>query len=174
MSGILSEQSTVTAFVSLGANLEDAAQALKHAGETLEALEGVRDVVLSRVYLTEPQGFADQPFFHNQVAGLVCGPSVIPETLLEGLLELETALGRVRGPGPRNGPRRIDLDLLLMGREKRTGPTLTLPHPRMLERAFVLAPLAEIAPDLELPQGMSVCQALKRLKYAIRDGIIYQ
>lgn len=162
-----------TAYVCLGANLEDASETLERAGAALAELLDVRDIVLSRVFLTEPQGYAEQPLFHNQAAALSCARELTPETLLDRLLDLETALGRVRG-GPKNGPRRIDLDLLLMDGERRRSARLTLPHPRMLDRAFVLVPLAEIAPDLMLPQGMTVRDALARLDFSVRDGVIYQ
>lgn len=163
-----------TAYVGLGANLEDAASMMDKAGAALAAIPGVLGTTLSRVYLTEPQGYADQPYFHNRAAALICKRELTPERLLESLLELETSLGRVRGGVPKNGPRRIDLDLLLLDGERRRSPRLILPHPRMLERAFVLVPLAEIAPHLVLPQGMTVQEALRRINCSVRDGIIHQ
>ena len=96
------------------------------------------------------------------------------EVLLEALLATEQALGRVRQGAVRFGPRTVDLDLLLFGNEVMNSERLTLPHPRMLERAFVLVPLAEIAPDLMLPQGMSVAEALGLLRYRRQGNVICQ
>ena len=87
-----------------------------------------------------------------------------PEQLLDLALAIERALGRRRGE--RDGPRTIDIDLLLVGSERRTGPPLELPHPRLRERRFVLAPLAELAPDLALPpDGASAAELLARLPH---------
>jgi 2-amino-4-hydroxy-6-hydroxymethyldihydropteridine diphosphokinase len=102
---------------------------------------------ISSVYETDPVGYLDQPRFLNAVLRL--STSIPPEALLDRLNEIEADLGRVRTFT--NAPRTVDLDLLLYSNEIADTRRLTLPHPRMLERAFVLAPLAEIAPDLVHP-----------------------
>ena len=106
---------------------------------------------------TEPVGYLDQPSFLNGAAQLET--ALPPRELLERLLEIESRLGRVRGEGPRFGPRTIDLDLLLYGDETIDEPGLTVPHPRLAERRFALEPLAELAPGLEIP-GLGPVQAL--------------
>ena len=162
------------AYVGLGSNMGDGPSALSAARETVAALPGVRIVSASSLYLTEPQGVSEQPFFTNQVVELACDPGLRAGTLLDMLLDEENSLGRVRGGGLRFGPRPIDLDLLLFGNEVMNTERLALPHPRMLERAFVLVPLAEIAPDLVLPHGLNVTEALGRLDYRQEDDVLYQ
>ena len=162
------------AYVGLGSNLGNGPSLLKSARDAVAAFPGVRLDTASSLYRTEPQGVRDQPFFTNQVVRLACAPALRPVDLLDMLLEAETLLGRVRNGVVRFGPRTVDLDLLLFGNEGMNSERLTLPHPRMLERAFVLIPLAEIAPDLALPQGMSVAEALKRLNYRRQGDVIYQ
>lgn len=103
---------------------------------------------ISSLYETKPVGKIDQPLFLNAVAE--AWTDLSPERLLEGLLGIETTMGRVRTEP--DGPRVIDLDLLLVGAQTRQTETLTLPHPRMAERQFVLVPLTEISPDLEHPE----------------------
>ncbi|MDR1490381.1 MAG: 2-amino-4-hydroxy-6-hydroxymethyldihydropteridine diphosphokinase [Desulfovibrio sp.] len=139
----------------------------------IAALPYLEILALSPQYLSEPQNFKEQPFFVNQAAALLCAPAATAFDLLEDLLRIEDGLGRERG-GRRFGPRRIDLDLLLFGKEVMNDPRLILPHPRMLKRAFVLAPLARIAPGLALPCGDSVEDALSRLNFRIEAGVIYQ
>jgi len=136
------------AFVALGGNLGDTRAALRHALEALGALPGTRLVAHSRFFRTPPWGLRDQPPFLNAAAELET--TLEPHALLDALLEIERAAGRVRD-GERWGPRTLDLDLLhvdgvVLGNER-----LALPHPRIAERAFVLLPLADLAPDLELP-----------------------
>jgi 2-amino-4-hydroxy-6-hydroxymethyldihydropteridine diphosphokinase len=150
------------------------------------------------VYRTEPQGYRDQPWFANQVARLECDPDMTPERLLDLLLDVEQGLGRRRAlaleggqggghtaardgadaptpdPAARYAPRTIDIDLLLFGTAVRDTPRLTLPHPRMRERAFVLVPLHEIAPELAFPDGQSLIHALKSLTFTLHDGCIAQ
>ena len=162
------------AYVGLGSNLGDGPALLAAAREALAALPGVSLSRASSLYLTEPQGVRDQPFFTNQALELACGPDMRAGALLEALLATEQTLGRVRRGAVRFGPRTVDLDLLLFGNEVMNSERLTLPHPRMLERAFVLVPLAEIAPDLMLPQGMSVAEALGRLRYRRQGNVICQ
>ena len=115
---------------------------------------------LASLYRTEPVSAIPQPPFLNSVALGLSRRS--PEELLALALGVERSLGRRRGE--RDGPREIDLDLLLVGTEQRAGPGLELPHPRLRGRRFVLAPLAELAPDLALPpDGATVAQLLARL-----------
>ena len=133
-------------FLGLGSNVGDREANLRAALRGLEA-RGFRVTALSSLYLTEPVDAPPQEWFLNAVAG---GETALsPEALLRACLDTERALGRVRDV-PR-GPRTIDLDLLLYGDEVRDTPGLTLPHPRMHERRFVLVPLVEIAPGARHP-----------------------
>jgi 2-amino-4-hydroxy-6-hydroxymethyldihydropteridine diphosphokinase len=136
------------AYVGLGANLGDRDATLRRALELLAAEPGVELVAVSAVRETDPVGYADQPPFLNAVAAVET--ELPPRALLERLLAIERALGRTR-TGPRFGPRRIDLDLLLHGDAVVDEPGLTLPHPRLHERRFALEPLAELDPHLEIP-----------------------
>lgn len=136
------------AWVGLGANLGEPLTTVRRA---LAALAQLPDTVVacqSALYRTPPMGPPGQPDYINAVAGLET--SLSPETLLSELLELEAGLGR-RRDGKRWGPRVIDLDLLCYGERRRNSEFLRLPHPGMGERAFVLVPLSEVAPDLEVP-----------------------
>jgi 2-amino-4-hydroxy-6-hydroxymethyldihydropteridine diphosphokinase len=130
----------------------------------------------SETYLTEPQGKRDQPWFANRVAAVLCDESVTAQGLLDILLGLEKGAGRIReGRQERFGPRVLDLDLLLFGDTRLESRRLTLPHPRMHERAFVLAPLAEIAgPELRIPGAGTVGEALAALDYRVEGRHIYQ
>ncbi|TVM15651.1 2-amino-4-hydroxy-6-hydroxymethyldihydropteridine diphosphokinase [Oceanidesulfovibrio indonesiensis] len=130
----------------------------------------------SRVYRTEPQHVTAQPWFLNQVAAFKPGrdADMTPESLLEVLHAVEMELGRDRTWEIRFGPRSLDLDLLLFDNVVINTPRLTLPHPRMLERAFVLVPLKDIAPDLVLPTGESVQAALAELRYSVHNDVIRQ
>lgn len=134
---------------------------------------GVRVAKVSSMYRTEPQGDADQNWFHNMVAELAC-ENISPPALLNSLQALETALGRARDPARRFGPRRIDLDLLLFGCIVFQDERLTLPHPRMTERAFVLVPFLEIAPEAALPDGARLHSYLEKLDYHVTGNAIYQ
>ncbi len=138
------------AFVALGANLGDAAGTLRLAAAELVGWSSAR-VLGSSLWRTKPVACPPgSPPFLNAVLGLQPEPGVTPESLLDDLLALEARLGRIRS-SLANAPRAIDLDLIVFGDEMRVTPTLTLPHSRAHERAFVLAPLAEIAPNLILP-----------------------
>ncbi|MFP5259285.1 MAG: 2-amino-4-hydroxy-6-hydroxymethyldihydropteridine diphosphokinase, partial [Acidobacteriota bacterium] len=123
------------------------------------------ELVASPVYETEPWGDADQPAYLNQVAALTLGPSWTPRRLLAALRGIEAALGRVRDPGRPFGPRTLDLDILLWGLICQDDPELTIPHPRLRQRAFVLVPLADLAPNAPIAdgQGGSVAQALAEM-----------
>ncbi|MBI2504828.1 MAG: 2-amino-4-hydroxy-6-hydroxymethyldihydropteridine diphosphokinase [Candidatus Latescibacteria bacterium] len=132
------------AFVALGSNLGDRQAYLESGLAALAALAGVEVERTSSVYETAPVGYPDQPFFLNAAAAL--RTTLSPEELLQGLQEIEARHQRQRQI--HWGPRTLDLDLLLHGQRTAATATLQLPHPRMLERCFVLAPLCEIAPDL--------------------------
>jgi 2-amino-4-hydroxy-6-hydroxymethyldihydropteridine diphosphokinase len=138
----------VRAYVGLGGNLADPAAQLRAAVAELGRLPQTQAVACSSFYRSAPVGLADQPDFINAVCRL--HTALAPEALLEALLAIERVHGRVRA-GARGGPRTLDLDLLMYGAEVRHTAALTLPHPRLHERAFVLAPLAEIEPDLVVP-----------------------
>lgn len=163
------------AYISLGSNLGDGSAHLAAARSALEAVPGIRVAAASSVYRTEPQGRKDQPWFVNQVLGLECDPGLTADALLHILLDTENRLGRVRDPADRFGPRVIDLDLLVFGEEvRKADPHLTLPHPRLAERAFVLVPLREIAPDLILPAGRSVKDLARALPHTVEGDRIFQ
>lgn len=133
------------AALGLGSNLGDKAATIEQAIGRVSALPGTRLLRHSRLFRTEPWGDTEQDWFLNGCA--LIETSLSPEDLLDGLLGIELALGRTREKTRRWGPRSIDIDLLFYGDEVRASETLTLPHPHILERAFVLIPLAEIAGD---------------------------
>jgi 2-amino-4-hydroxy-6-hydroxymethyldihydropteridine diphosphokinase len=143
--------------VALGANLGDREATIRAALADLEAAEGVRVVAVSTLRETEPVGYLDQPPFLNGAAELET--SLAPGALLELLLAVERRHGRVREGVPAQGPRTLDLDLLLYGSARIDEPGLRIPHPRLHERAFVLEPLAELDRSLEVP-GKGEVQAL--------------
>jgi 2-amino-4-hydroxy-6-hydroxymethyldihydropteridine diphosphokinase len=144
-------------FVGLGSNLGEPRAQIEGALDLLRAEEGVEVVAVSSLRETDPVGYEDQPRFLNGAAEL--RTSLTAAELLERLLAIERRLGRVRGSGPRFGPRTIDLDLLLHGDEVIDEPGLEIPHPRLHERRFALEPLAELDPALEVP-GRGSVQAL--------------
>ena len=129
----------------------DREENVRRALDLLAELGSVRS---SRVRETDPVGVTDQPNFLNAVAEL--DTDLAARELLERLLEIERALGRERSTEQRWGPRTIDLDLLLYGDETIEEPGLSVPHPRLAERRFVLEPLCELAPELTLPDGRAV------------------
>ncbi|GAB2181559.1 2-amino-4-hydroxy-6-hydroxymethyldihydropteridine diphosphokinase [Denitratisoma sp. agr-D3] len=135
------------AYVALGANLGDPIATVEAALEALRTLPRSRLRAASSLYRTKPVGLKDQPDFINAVA--VLDTELGPAALLDELFAIEARFGRRRTV--RNAPRTLDLDLLLHGDLRSDHPAVTLPHPRMHERAFVLAPLAEIVPDLTIP-----------------------
>ena len=136
-------------YLSLGSNLGDRARNLSLAAMRLALLPGVELVRLSPVYETAPWGVQEQPAFLNMVARARVRHS--PVGLLDELKRLEEALGRE--PSDRWGPRRIDIDILLFGGRRVSTPRLTIPHPRIAQRQFVLVPLADIAPEVEVSPG---------------------
>lgn len=160
----------VTAYVGLGSNLDDPAHQVRAGLEALEQLPGTVVDASSSLYLNPPMGPQDQPDFINAVARL--RTTLEPLPLLDGLLAIETRRGRRRGR--RWGERRLDLDLLLWADLSLSGPRLTVPHPGLHERAFVLYPLAELDPDLAVPgQGRvaALCNAVDGSGLRRLDGL---
>jgi len=152
-----------TAYLALGANVGDRRRSLAEAARLLEA-GGCRVTAASALYETAPVGVTDQPDFLN--AALRIETSLAPRELLDLCALIEDKLGRRRTI--RWGPRVIDVDILVYEGIVSSEPDLKLPHPRMLERSFVMEPLAEIAPDLVMPDGSTARVAAGRLK---REGI---
>jgi len=150
----------VRAYVGLGANLGDREQMLRRAVERLGEVAGVDVTAVSQLRETDPVGVVDQPRFLNGAAAL--DTTLAPRALLDALLALERGLGRVRD-GRRWGPRTVDLDLLVYGDLSIDEPGLTVPHPRLHERRFVLEPLAELDPELEIPGHGRVSTLLAEL-----------
>lgn len=136
-----------TGCVSIGANLGDRAATCRLAVERLGRAGGCTVTAVSSLWETAPWGVADQPPFIN--LAVVLGTRLDARALLGLLKEIEAALGRT--PGPRWGPRVVDLDLLLLGERVVDEPDLVVPHPRMHQRRFVLAPLCEVAPAARHP-----------------------
>lgn len=150
------------AVLGLGGNLGDRVGNLQAALDALAHLPDTKVVAVSSLYETAPVGYADQPDFYNLVA--VVETALSPRTLLGGCLGVEAALGRVRTF--RNAPRVVDIDLLLMEGVVSNDAELTLPHPRMMERAFVLVPLAELFPKnvaLDVPFSVNDTTGVRRL-----------
>jgi 2-amino-4-hydroxy-6-hydroxymethyldihydropteridine diphosphokinase len=136
------------AYVALGSNLGDARAQVLGAFDALNRLAHTRLLQRSALYLTPPWGVLNQPAFINAAACI--DTSLLPHELLDALLEIERAAGRVRN-AERWGPRILDLDVLHMDGVTLSHERLTLPHPRIAERAFVLLPLNDLAPELPLP-----------------------
>lgn len=149
----------VSAYVGLGSNLESPRQQIASALAALGALPETSMQRCSSLYRSAPVGYAAQPDFVNAVACLQTALS--PRELLDALLAIESEHGRTRTV--RNGPRTLDLDLLLHGDASIDKAGLQVPHPRLTERAFVVVPLAEIAPALVLPDGRPVIDLATRL-----------
>ena len=146
------------AYLGLGSNLGDKRAMLTEALARLDATPGIRVTARSRFYRTPPWGDTNQDWFLNAAAAL--DTTLLPAELLAACLSVERQLGRVRER--KWGPRSIDIDVLAYGQEAVDDPDLVLPHPFVLERAFVLKPLADIAPDLVIG-GTRVRDALARL-----------
>jgi len=154
--------SAARAFVSMGTNLGDRAGHLAFALRALDALPGTRVVAVSPVFETDPVGPPPQGPYLNAAAELAT--SLAPRALLDALLAIESRTGRVRSV--RDAARTLDLDLLLYDARTIDEPGLVVPHPRMLERAFVMEPLAALAPDLVHP---SLGATLAALAARVRD-----
>jgi len=142
------------AYVGLGSNLGDREATIRAALAELDAAEGVEIVAVSTLVDTAPVGYTDQPRFLNGAAALES--RLQPRELLDLLLAVEARFGRNRALVPAQGPRTLDLDLLLYGEDQIHEPGLEIPHPRLHERAFVLGPLAELDPALEVPGKGSI------------------
>lgn len=156
----------IDSYLSLGSNLGDKEAHLRGARERLGMARGIRLKATSLLYRTAPVGKTDQDWFLNQVVAI---ETILPASeLLAVCQSIERDLGRVRHE--RWGPRTLDIDILLYGEAQSDDPTLTLPHPRMLERAFVLVPLATLSPGL-LVQGVTVQDHLARLPTSERAGV---
>lgn len=148
------------AYVGLGSNLGDSRRAVSSALSALAALSVDGAVRCSSLYETPPWGVLEQPSFINAAASF--DTSLAPLDLLQALLAIERAAGRVRN-GTRWGPRTLDLDLLHMQNVVFNDERLVLPHPRIVERAFVLLPLCELEPELDLPAVGRVAELLERV-----------
>ena len=153
----------VPAYIGLGSNLDDPVRQIRSALEALGRVRHSRLVASSALYQNPPMGPQQQPEFVNAVAGVLTRLS--PEELLAEMQSIELAQGR-RRDGPRWGPRTLDLDLLLYGDRCLQSASLTVPHPGLADRPFVLLPLLELAPGLRLPDGT----LLARLAAAAGDG----
>ncbi len=166
MSAFLPPAGETFAFLGLGSNLGDRLGHLQRAVDLLDEHRRIRVDAVSSVYETVPQGGPPQPDYLNLAVRIHTRRS--PGRLLTQCQAVETRLGRRRTE--RWGPRTVDLDLLLYGRRRIATRSLKVPHPRLLERAFALVPLIEVAPGMLLPDGTSLTAALARL--APVDGLV--
>ena len=152
-------QALTVAYIGLGSNLCDPVHQITTARAAIEQLPAVDEIAFSSLYRSPPMGPADQPSYVNAVMGVRTG--LTAAALLARLQQIEAAQGRVR-TGERWGPRTLDLDLLLFDEEQIATPDLTVPHVGIAERAFVLYPLAEIAPKLVIPGKGRLGELLER------------
>lgn len=159
-------------YVSLGSNEGDSAALLAAARQALAALPATTLEAVSAEYHTQPQDDPGQPWFWNQVARL--RTALPPLDLLAALQAIEERLGRTRQPERRFGPRTMDLDILVFGSETVHTEALTVPHPRLTQRAFVLVPLLELDRQLTLPDGTVLHEVLSRLSYTCIGRRIWQ
>lgn len=143
-----------TAYIALGSNLQQPAEQIRRALHAIAQLPQTQLLKTSSLYVTAPVGYDNQPDFINAVASV--STALTPLALLHALLQIEQTHGRERPFA--NAPRVLDLDVLLYDTLAITSPELTIPHPRMLQRAFVMVPLAEIAPQLSLGAHGTVAQ----------------
>lgn len=150
----------VTAYLGFGANLGDPIQQILDARRQLSAITDISIVVNSSFYLTSPIGYQGQSDFVNCVTSI--DTSLSAHSLLDIMQSIETSLGRVRDSSNRNAPRLIDIDLLLYGDSSINDDRLIVPHPRLEQRLFTLAPLSEIAPTLILGHSSTVTNVLNK------------
>ena len=146
------------AYIAFGSNIGEPEKNVREAYEALSLVPGIKPDKLSKMYITKPWGYTDQPDFTNACCKVLT--SLSPEALLGVCLGIEAAMGRVRTI--KNGPRVIDIDLLMYEGEERNTAELVLPHPRMLERTFVLEPLSDLTSDGYV-LGTDIAAALARL-----------
>ncbi|MGP1271895.1 MAG: 2-amino-4-hydroxy-6-hydroxymethyldihydropteridine diphosphokinase [Phycisphaerales bacterium] len=159
----------VRAFVALGSNLGDRAAFIRRAVLRLHGTPRMRVLRVAPVFETAPVGPAGQGSYLNSAVELAVESD--PAGLLRAMLEIEAELGRDRVTGVRWGPRTIDLDLLLYADTEIDEPGLTVPHPRLAERVFVLDPLAALAPDLVVPGvGRTVGELLASVRHGLEAG----
>lgn len=154
-----------TAYIGLGSNQGDRLSVLAAAVEALSEIPETHVERVSHAYESEPAYNTAQPLFANAVAEITT--QIEARQLLDYLLQAEDSLGRVREE--ENGPRTIDLDILLFGDEEITSPELTVPHPLMLEREFVVVPLLDIAPRLHMPDGTLISREFATVGAVIGD-----
>ena len=150
----------VRAAIALGSNLQDPEAQVRRAFDEIAALPETDLLACSSLYRTEPVGYADQSTFVNACA--LVETSLAPRALLDRLLEIEQRHGRVREI--RNGPRTLDLDIIVFGERTVEEPELTIPHPRAHERAFVLQPLVEVWADAVIAGQGKARDLLERVK----------
>lgn len=154
----------VTAYLGLGANLGDPVQQIVDARSMLSSMRETQSVRCSSMYLSSPVGYSEQADFVNCVMELATLASI--NELFAFTQKVESQLGRVREPNDKNAARRIDIDLLLFGEQSSSLSTLTVPHPRMTERLFVLQPLAELLPSARHPMIGELEELLKNGEFA--------
>jgi len=161
----LKRKQTTSVYIGLGSNLAEPIEQIESARVAIGNIDGVEEIALSGLYSSPPMGPPDQPDYINAVMAVKTG--LAPHVLLKGLQCIETAQGRVR-VGERWGPRTLDLDILLYGEEMIITSDLIVPHVGIAERAFVLYPLAEIAPGIEVPGRGSLSFLLSQCP---KDGL---
>ncbi len=149
-------------YLALGTNLGDRIGHLREAISRLGEIGGVDVLRVSRVYETEPMGVAEQPMFLNMVVEVSIAEGMSPRELLRAVKQIEMELGRQERE--RWGPREIDIDVLLVGEGRVEEADFQVPHPRMWERAFVVVPLADLAPEMVTPGGERVVELAERLR----------
>ena len=156
------------AYLGLGSNVGDRQEYLREAIRRVAGADGVNLLRQSRVYETEPIGITDQPEFLNMVVEVEIAEEMEARELLALVRQIEKDVGRTKRE--RWGPREIDVDVLLVGEERVKEADFEVPHPRMWERAFVMAPLAELAPEVKGPTGETAAEVAERLRREQRIG----
>ena len=156
----MSRVDAVAAYIGIGSNLDDPEAQVRRAIVAFASIPETRFVRASRLFRTAPWGRTDQPAFVNAVAEIAT--TLAPRALLDALLAIERAQGRHRD-GSRWGPRTLDLDLLLYGDAVIDEPGLAIPHPHLAERAFVLLPLADLGPGLQVPGRGRISELLRNV-----------